>query len=439
MNKSKLYRFSENVFWILANRFFRVLIGVLTFSIIARYLGVDRFGELNYVISLAAIFGAIATLGLEGIVIRELVENRSDAGKILTTAFCMRCAGGALAMLLSVASALLLEDGKQTAFLVLIVSLSFFPNAFDVIELWYQKSIQAKILAKNRAITSILSSALKISLVCVNAPIEAFALMQLVESIICAIGLSFIYYTDGKQLFHAKPSFAIAKRLLFQSWPLMVSGVVLALFFRCEQLVIKSTLGDNGLGLYYASVRIMELWGFLPFAVLSTIYPMVIRMKTNEPEAYENFCQLLYDILTWLGVSVALLATIAAPIVVPFIYGPSYVATIPVLIIHAWTAPVTFSASVRAQIMLVESANIFHLVIAIIGILITIPLAFLLTRQFGVSGAALTLFASFYCTGFLSSFLFRRLRASGYQQLKAIFAPFRLPMIYRQILVICKS
>ncbi len=439
MNLSKLIKFLENIFWILANRFIRVLIGVLTFSVIARYLGVDSFGELNYVISLVAIFGTISTLGLDGIVIREIVHNKSDTQKILMTAFCMRLAGALLAILLSTLSAFCMEDGLRTVVLVSIISLSFLPNAFDVIELWYQKSIQAKVLAKNRVITTMLSSMMKISLVFLNAPIEAFAIMQLVESMICAIGLALIYHIDGKNLFNASPSLTIAKRLVLQSWPLIVSGVALALFFRCEQIVIKETLGDNGLGLYYASVRIMELWGFLPFAVLSTIYPTVVRMKTTQPEAYESFCQLLYDVLTWLGVTVALLVTIAAPIFIPLVYGSSFIASVPVLIIHAWTAPVTFSASVRAQIMLVEDATIFHLIVAIIGMAIAFPMAIFLTRHYGVTGAALSLFASFYCTGFLSSFLFRRLQKSGFQQLKAVSAPFRIPLIYKQVLILCKS
>jgi PST family polysaccharide transporter len=42
---------------------------------IARYLGPEQFGMLNFAIAFIALFGAIAGLGLQGIVIRDVLRD----------------------------------------------------------------------------------------------------------------------------------------------------------------------------------------------------------------------------------------------------------------------------------------------------------------------------------------------------------------------------
>lgn len=50
---------------------------------VARYLGPDRFGLLSYAQSFVGLFSVIATLGLDGIVVRELVKDESRRDELL--------------------------------------------------------------------------------------------------------------------------------------------------------------------------------------------------------------------------------------------------------------------------------------------------------------------------------------------------------------------
>ena len=75
LNNTIFRKYFTNTSWLLAERIIRM--GVLLFVgiYVARYLGPERYGLLSYSNSFVGIFTGIALLGLDGIVVRELVKT----------------------------------------------------------------------------------------------------------------------------------------------------------------------------------------------------------------------------------------------------------------------------------------------------------------------------------------------------------------------------
>lgn len=61
-----------------------LLVGIL----VARYLGPEQYGLMNYVISYVSIFSVLSTFGLDNIEIRELSRKPENKNIILGT--CLR-------------------------------------------------------------------------------------------------------------------------------------------------------------------------------------------------------------------------------------------------------------------------------------------------------------------------------------------------------------
>lgn len=76
--------------WLFADKAVRMSIGLIVGVWLARYLGPDRFGKFNYAIAFAALFSPIATLGLNGVVVRELVHHSERKNEILGSAFALK-------------------------------------------------------------------------------------------------------------------------------------------------------------------------------------------------------------------------------------------------------------------------------------------------------------------------------------------------------------
>src|SRR5215471_13687129 len=70
---------AANVGWLIADRILRMGLGVVVVVLVGRYLGPAQFGLLSFAMAFAGLFGFLTTLGLDNIIIVELV-TRSNSG-----------------------------------------------------------------------------------------------------------------------------------------------------------------------------------------------------------------------------------------------------------------------------------------------------------------------------------------------------------------------
>ena len=102
--RHNLQKIIGNIGWMLADKVLRMVVGLFVGIWVARYLGPEQFGFLSYAGAYVALFSAIATLGLDGIVVRELIREPERRNEILGTAFVLKLMGGVVLFLLTVGS-----------------------------------------------------------------------------------------------------------------------------------------------------------------------------------------------------------------------------------------------------------------------------------------------------------------------------------------------
>jgi O-antigen/teichoic acid export membrane protein len=83
-------RYFANTSWLFGEKILRMIVGLFVGIWVARYLGPEQFGLLSYAQSFVGLFTAIATLGLDGIVVRELVKDPSRRDELIGTAFWLK-------------------------------------------------------------------------------------------------------------------------------------------------------------------------------------------------------------------------------------------------------------------------------------------------------------------------------------------------------------
>jgi PST family polysaccharide transporter len=96
-----------NTGWLFADKILRMGVGLVVSVWVARYLGPSQFGLWNYAIAFASLFGALATLGLDSIVIRELVKNPERQNEVLGSAFALKLIGGTITLAIAILASIL--------------------------------------------------------------------------------------------------------------------------------------------------------------------------------------------------------------------------------------------------------------------------------------------------------------------------------------------
>ena len=122
-HRPNLLKVLSNTGWLFFDKILRMGVGLLVGVWIARYLGPEQFGLLNFAMAIIGLFTAIATLGLNNIVVRDLVLLKSPKliSETLGTAFVLQVIGGVLACAIAVVAVIVMKPEDSLARLIVII------------------------------------------------------------------------------------------------------------------------------------------------------------------------------------------------------------------------------------------------------------------------------------------------------------------------------
>jgi PST family polysaccharide transporter len=421
VGRQGLQRAVSNTGWLFADKMLRMGVGLLVNIWVVRYLGPDRFGLLSYATAFVALCSAVATLGLDGIVVRELVRSPSSNREILGSAFLLRSAGAVAMMLTVITAVYLLRHGDSTTTqLVAIIAAGSFFQAFDVIDFWFQSRVLSKytVMAKNAAFLA--AASIKICLIVGHAPLVAFAWAALVEAALAAAGLVAVYRRNGRHLKEWSGRLKRCLDLLSDSWPLILSGFSVAVYMKIDQVMLGSMAGNQAVGIYSSAVRLSEIWYFIPMTVVSSVFPAVIQAKARDEGLYFRRMQRLFSFMAALSLSIAVPMTFLSTRLVVLLFGKGFMEAGPVLAIHIWASLFVFFGVAQGPWDLAENLTKLALCRISLGALLNIVLNVYLIPLYGAIGAAVATVASQAFAAFLLNAAHVKTRPIFFAQLRAI-------------------
>ena len=403
-------RYGANTAWLMGEKVLRMFMGLFVGIWVARYLGPEQFGLLSYAQSFVFLFTAIATLGLDSIVVRELVKDNSQRNVLLGTAFTLKLIGSLCILPLLWLGVQFTSNDSYTNLLIFIIASGTIFQSFNVIDFYYQSSVLSKYVAFANTITLAISSIIKIVLILNEASLLAFAIVGVFDTIILSLGLIYFYW---QKTHHSLREWqfdkVVATRLLADSWPLILSSVMISLSMKIDQVMIKEMLDNNAVGQYAAAVRISEAWYFLPMAICNSVFPAIINAKKVSETLYYQRLKRLYFVMVWLGVAVALPMTFMSDWIISLLYGSAYIQAGQILMIHIWAGIFVGLGVASSAWINIEKLMLISMFRTAFGLIINISLNYLLIISVGIIGAATATLLSQICASYLYDVLDRRM------------------------------
>jgi O-antigen/teichoic acid export membrane protein len=186
----------------------------------------------------------------------------------------------------------------------------------------------------------------------------------------------------------------MAVDLLRDSWPLILSGMVVAVYMKIDQVMIKEMLDSEAVGQYAAAVRLSEAWYFIPMVISSSLFPAIINAKKISEELYYERLQKLYDLMVWMAVAIALPMTFLSDWVVELLYGSEYSEAASVLMVHIWAGVFVFLGVASGKWFITEDLQKYSFYRTFFGSVANIVLNFILIPKLGINGAAIATLVS---------------------------------------------
>jgi PST family polysaccharide transporter len=416
-----LQKVMDNTAWQLADKALRLGGALLLGFWIARYLGPDSFGLLNFVVALVALFTPLADGGTQSVLGRELLRRPADHRRIMQSALALRLVYASAATALVVGSAWMLRPADaQMHRLVAIVALSMIPQAWDVVDYEYQSRLRSQPIMLARATSFAVFAVLKTGLILWHGTLNQFAWTIAAEAAVAAIIMQCLPVARGYLAGWTHLSLAEARYLAVTCWPMAVAGLSIMLYMRIDQVMLGQMLGERDVGIFSAAVRISESWYVIPVSIISSAAPALLAAQAENEESYRNKLLKVTRWLFWLSMAAAVTFSLASKTIIELLYGPGYAASADVLAVHAW-AGVFVALGVSSGPWFVNAGFLkFRMFQTLVGAVTNILMNLVLVPRYGPVGAAYATLASQCVSAFLVNATSQRTRPIFFMQLKAL-------------------
>lgn len=421
-NPSGYKKYLSNTSWLFAEKILRIILTFIVVVWMARYLGPEQFGIYNYALSFVALFTILSTLGLDKLINKELLATPLESNTILGTSFSMRIIGAiVLCIASSITIIILRPDDKMMLTFVVIISFTFFFNAFEIIKYWFESHVQAKYSVIAEAITLFLSSLIRILFIIYELPLISFVWLVLVESIILSIMYLLIYKMKSNKI--SKWEFKKEKLtyLLHQGWPLILAGTLYILYTRIDQIMLGEMIGNEAVGIYAAAVKVSGSWMFIPIVIATSFFPAMLNARKVDYSLYIKRTKHLLNFMALIGFAAGIFFWLFATPLISITFGTYYMESSSVLIIHIWGSLFSAMSAISYRYFIAEGLQKLSFYRGLVGFIINIVLNYLLIPIYGVIGAAIATLISQFMALYLFNVTSSKTRPMFYMQTRALF------------------
>jgi O-antigen/teichoic acid export membrane protein len=274
-----------------------------------------------------------------------------------------------------------------------------------------KKAVSAQI------ISNVVSAILKIVCIISDKGIFWLTLIYLVEASVYSGILLFSFRKFGNHLRKWKFNINIAKNLLSDSWPLMLSSVAIGIYMKIDQVMIKNMIGDEQAGIYAIAVKFSEVWYFIPAIICTSFFPSIINAKKINMTIYYKRLKRLFILMSSLAILISLSMFFISEFITDILLGNQYLQASSIIKIYIWSTVLVFGGTVISQYLVSKNYTKIFFYSNSIGAISNILLNLILIPKIGIVGASIATIIS-YSLSTIAIFIYKNTRIDLFNIIK---------------------
>lgn len=411
---------TENLLWAIAGKVVSLLSGLVIGIFVARYLGPEQYGLMNWVISFVFLFQCLSVFGLDPIEVREEAKKEVDYNTIIGTSFIIRLVLSFFSILLAIATCFLLDKNSETTLLVAIYAISVVANTLSVIRNYFFAIVQNKRVVQSEISRTMIGMLIKIVLLLMHAPLLLFIVAALFDSLLLAGGYWASYRHEVGSIRQWRFSFAYAKYLIRESFPLLLTSAAVIIYQRIDQVMIGQLVDDRSVGYFAVAGRFVEILLFVPMVLAQTISPVLTQILSRSEEEYREKSQQFMNMSFWCSVLASIAASLVAYPLVRYLFGEQYLPAVAILQILVFKTASVALSNTAGSMLVIEGLQKWVLLRDLMGCVACIALNWFFLPRYGAVAAAYISIVSNVVAGYLADGLIPPYRHLFVMQTRAI-------------------
>jgi len=387
MSGSSKKKILSNSFWMIIQQMYSMFTSLTIVALIARYLGPSDYGLINYCASIITIFTTLAGLGLDNVIVSEIIRRPDKEGGYLGTALVLRAFASLVSYPLLLVLVAAVNPGNRILFIVAALQAAgMIFQISDVLVYWFRIKLKMMYISIAMIIAVTVTSVFRIVLLINEANVGWFALSLSVQSLVAAIIISafFIKKSDVRLTFSRKD----AKELLRLSYNCIISTISIIIYMEADKIIIGKIIDSAHVGIYSAAVMLATYWQFIPTALIDSSRPVVLEKRKTSHEEYISLFKRVMGCVNLIALFFSLFMASLGWFFIYFVYGKDYLdAFIPLIILSA-SSFIGISGYTRTIWITGEGYYKYEKWFALTAAVLNIGLDILFIWKMGIIGAA---------------------------------------------------
>ena len=410
----------QNINWLIGGKIIQMILSFFIGLITARYLGPSNFGLINYATAYTTFFSSLCTLGLNGILVKEMVDYPESEGEILGTSILIRGVSSFFSFLTIVGCSLIMDRSDvSTVVVVILCNFSLIFQVFDTFNYWFQAHLLSKYTAISTLVGYTAVSLYRIILLILGMDVRWFAFATTVDYIVIAILLYLLYKRYSNQKLTV--SFIRAKNMLGKSYHFILSGMMVSIYNSTDRLMLKQMMTETSVGYYSTAIAICTMWAFVLIAIIDSLTPSIMQSFKSNYDKYKKRNKQLYSIIFYVSTFVSIILCIFGELIIKILYGNEFLPAVAPLRIITWYVAFSYLGSARNAWLVCENKQKYLKYIYIFAVIANVGLNYFLIPLWGASGAAFASLITQFCTCIVFPGFLKPLRENSKLMIESIF------------------
>lgn len=362
-------------------------LGVVVTLLIVRTLGATRFGEWSTIFAVSQLVGYFASLGLGGVAVRFAAAEPAREADWIGGYATLTATLTLPVMAVYVVTMQIISRSHEMRLASLILAFGYVGGVMSTLSTIFRMRVRNDISILFTSANSVLWAAAVIVIAARGGGMIPLALAFLSVSILI----------QGSQALVAMRTAPVHLRGSWAMWPAIMrvglavgAGTLLTMAYaRIDQvLVFELAPHRSEAGIYAAVYRILDTAGFIPVAVMTTLFPIVSAAYPGNLPRVRRLVQLAIDYLAVFSLPTLAFSLVASKPLLHLLFRPPFEQGANALPVLMAAYVVICFGYVSGNLVITTDLQRRYISYAIVGLVVNVGLNVVLIPSYGYIAAA---------------------------------------------------
>ena len=386
---SQIKRIFKNMSWLLISQIIAGICGFVWTILMARYMGVEKFGILGFAVSITGMLSILFDLGVGTHIVRHIATDHNSAPKYVGNAIPLKSLFSIVGFILILITLIIMNVDELTLTITLLFTIEQIIKKFiDLMNATFQAFEAGKYQGISNSILHLILLVFILISIYTDLGIYGITISYILANLIVLI---YEYYILNKQF--VKPKFEFdknfCKHITIAALPFAVTAILYTLYYSIDIVMIEHMVGNYAVGIYNSVYKLISIFTLLFSVYTSVIFPIMSKYFKNDekmlPTSYNKSIKYLMLIMIPLATAI----TFYSVDIMQFIYGQEYIMGSTILSILIWTVCLLFISGAGNLLLNASHKELTVTKIYLIAAIFNICLNFFIIPYWSYTGAAI--------------------------------------------------